>query len=151
MYLHQFDKLKLVANSSLITCRYDGMSAGEAFAEGHHPVLTGRALISTTQNGTAAAWIPSPRSSVQSDGRLHALHLLTSASPEAENLSPGLKISAKIELYHRLCPHYVTVTLGTPQALHTKVPPSFPALIHAPRRKTDGPLQLQLLSLLGDR
>ena len=32
-------------------------------------------------------------------------------------------------LYHRLCPHYVTVMLGTPQALHTKVPPSFPGLI----------------------
>ena len=75
-----------------------GMSAGEAFAEGHHPVLMGRGLTSTTQNGTAAAWIPSPRSYVQSDGRLtmyQVPHLLASESPEPENLSPGLKISAK--------------------------------------------------------
>ena len=69
------------------------MSTEETFAEGRHPVLTGRALISTTQNGTAAAWIPSPRSSVQSDGRLHVPHPLASAFSEPENLSPGLKIA----------------------------------------------------------
>ena len=38
-------------------------------------------------------------------------------------------------LYHRLCPHYVTVTLGTPQVLHTRVPPTFPALSHTSRRQ----------------
>ena len=36
----------------LITRRHDNMPAGEAFAQECHSLLTGRALISTTQNGT---------------------------------------------------------------------------------------------------
>ena len=43
------------------------------------------------------------------------------------------------------------MTLAPPQALHTKVPSSFPALIHAPLREIGAPVQLQLLSFLGDR
>ena len=73
------------------------MCDGEAFAEGCHPVLTGRALISTMQNGTVAAHIPPPRSSVQSDGRLHVAHSFAAPSPEPENLSPGLKFNAKTQ------------------------------------------------------
>ena len=45
--------------------------------------------------------------------------------------------------------NYITVTLGALQALHSNVPSSFPVLIHAPG--TGVPLQLELLSLLGDR